>query len=78
MRLGSEVGYHIGMESSQNRHTKILFMTYGILTQQILHHSELEFDFIVMDEVHERSLEMDLLCVILKKLINQQINNNIP
>lgn len=35
-KLGSRVGYHIGMESFRDDHCSIIYMTYGILIQQLL------------------------------------------
>ena len=35
-KLGSTVGYHIGMESFRHEHCAIVYMTYGILIQELL------------------------------------------
>jgi HrpA-like RNA helicase len=65
------VGYQIGMESRRGDKTRLTYMTYGILIQELLFKDKIQYDFIILDEVHERSLEMDLTFVILKKLINE-------
>ncbi len=52
-------------------------MTYGILIQELLFKEKLDYDFIILDEVHERSLEMDFAFVILKKIINQKIRQQL-
>lgn len=67
--LGSLVGYHIKGEFRGNTKTQITYMTCGILIQIISHvgiDDEMPWDYIIMDEVHERSIEMDFLLVIFK------------
>ena len=48
-RLGTSVGYHIGMESFKNEKCPIIYMTYGILIQQLLFKSELPYTHIILD-----------------------------
>lgn len=67
---GSEVGYQIRFERSKNKHTKIIFMTEGLLLRQLSTEAALtQFDVIVLDEVHERHLHGDFLLGITKCLI---------
>ena len=69
VKLGGKVGYHIKGETCASNSTQITFMTSGILIQIISHigiEDNLPWDFIIMDEVHERSIEMDFLLVIFK------------
>lgn len=47
-------------------------MTYGILIQQLLFSKRIEYTHIILDEVHERSLEMDFTFIALKKLLDRQ------
>lgn len=58
--LGKEVGYRIRFESAASSDTKILYTTYGNFLQSTLHGNE-RFDWIILDEFHERRAEMDLL-----------------
>lgn len=46
-------------------------MTYGILIQQILFNTNIPYTHIILDEVHERSLEMDFTFIALKKILDQ-------
>jgi len=55
-KLGSKVGYHIGMESFREERCSIVYMTYGILIQQLLFMENLPYSHIILDEIHERSL----------------------
>ena len=45
-------------------------MTYGILIQQLLFNPDLNYTHIILDEVHERSLEMDFTFIALKKILD--------
>lgn len=68
--FGSTVGYQIRFERSKNKHTKIVFMTEGLLLRQLSTEAALtQFDVIVLDEVHERHLHGDFLLGIAKCLI---------
>lgn len=68
---GLTVGYQVGRKKDFNPDTtKILYCTTGILLQKIIKGKSLsEFTHIILDEVHERSLEMDFLLLIIKKLL---------
>jgi HrpA-like RNA helicase len=46
-------------------------MTYGILIQELLFQPALPYSHIFLDEIHERSLEMDFTFVALKQLANR-------
>ena len=48
-RVGSSVGYQIGMESKKANDTKICYMTYGILIQQLLHNNKIPYTHIILD-----------------------------
>jgi len=50
--IGTQVGYQIGMESRCSEKTRITFMTYGILIQQLLFSKEIDYTHIILDEVH--------------------------
>jgi HrpA-like RNA helicase len=69
-QLGTVVGYQIGMETKSSHQTNILYMTYGIMIQKLLH-GKISYSHIILDEVHERSLEMDFCFVILKKILEK-------
>ena len=67
--IGSAVGYHIKGEAMISRNTQITYMTAGVLIQIISHikiSEPLPWEYVIMDEVHERSIEMDFLLVLFK------------
>lgn len=68
---GLLVGYQVGRKKDYDPNTtKILYCTTGILLQKIIKAKSLsEFTHIILDEVHERSLEMDFLLLVIKKLL---------
>lgn len=60
--LGAAVGYTVRGESHSGRGTIIEFLTPGILLRRLLHDPGLEnVGAVVLDEVHERGLDTDLL-----------------
>jgi len=67
---GLLVGYQVGRKKNYDpTTTKILYCTTGILLLKIIKAKSLsEFSHIILDEVHERTLEMDFLLLIIKKL----------
>eukprot|EP01061_Rhynchopus_euleeides_P012947 TRINITY_DN22750_c0_g1_i4.p1 TRINITY_DN22750_c0_g1~~TRINITY_DN22750_c0_g1_i4.p1 ORF type:complete len:1282 (+),score=392.62 TRINITY_DN22750_c0_g1_i4:148-3993(+) len=56
-----DVGYMIGGVRRCTSHTPIVFCTPGMLLKQITGQSEGEWDVLIIDEVHDRSNEYDLL-----------------
>lgn len=69
--LGSLVGYQVGLEKMATEHTRLIYMTTGVLLQKLVGAKTLtEFSHIFVDEVHERTEEMDFLLLVLKKLLH--------
>jgi len=69
-QVGGTVGYRIGHGAAKiSPQTRLTFCTAGYLTERLLHQANYlnQFDIICLDEVHERSLEMDLLLKIVKE-----------
>ncbi|MFC4140111.1 MULTISPECIES: ATP-dependent helicase C-terminal domain-containing protein [unclassified Microbacterium] len=60
--LGTRVGFTVRGERSVSRDTRIEFVTAGVLLRRMLDDPGLDgVDAVVIDEVHERALETDLL-----------------
>ena len=76
-KIGDIVGYHIGMEPKMSSNSKVIFMTYGILIQELLFRKSINYTHIVLDEVHERSLEMDFAFIALKRILEKEKNRKI-
>ncbi|PWN21409.1 P-loop containing nucleoside triphosphate hydrolase protein [Microstroma glucosiphilum] len=65
----SLVGYAIRLDSHIGREAKLVYATSGILLRMLEGTSVNEVTHIIIDEVHERSIESDFLLIILKTLI---------
>ena len=67
--VGADVGYQVRFDERFDTNGWIKFMTDGILLQQTLNDRWLnEYDAIIIDEAHERSLNIDFLLGFLKQL----------
>jgi ATP-dependent RNA helicase DHR2 len=63
------VGYSVRFDTRIPRGTKIKFLTEGMLLQEMLRDPHLrQYSAIVVDEIHERSTNVDLLCGFLKQI----------
>ncbi|VUC23840.1 unnamed protein product [Clonostachys rosea] len=68
--LGHQVGYQIGGDAKVNQggeDSRLVYMTEGILLRKMLMDADLsQYGCVILDEAHERSVEMDVLIVFLK------------
>ncbi|XP_077395488.1 ATP-dependent RNA helicase TDRD9 isoform X2 [Festucalex cinctus] len=68
---GSLVGYQVGLEKMATEHTRLIYMTTGVLLEKLVNAKTLtEYSHIFIDEVHERTEEMDFLLLIVRRLLN--------
>lgn len=68
--LGSFVGYKVRFNDQISDQTQIKLMTDGILLAEIQHDRYLnQYDTIIIDEAHERSLNIDFILGYLKQLL---------
>ncbi|KAF7347727.1 putative helicase C15C4.05 [Mycena venus] len=78
--LASLVGYSIRLESNTSRNTRLAFVTNGIALRMLEGGSGQggqgtafdEITHIIIDEVHERTIESDFLLIVLKSLLQQR------
>ncbi len=67
--LGEQVGYQVRFSDQSNERTLIKLMTDGILLAETQHDPDLSrYEAIIIDEAHERSLNIDFLLGYLKRL----------
>ena len=67
------VGYKIRFKDQTSRNTRLKFMTDGILLAEAHHDGNLAaYDTIIIDEAHERSLNIDFLLGLLKQLLTRR------
>jgi len=71
--LGNEVGYKVRFSDKSNERSYIKLMTDGILLAECNHDPFLnQYDAIIIDEAHERSLNIDFLLGYLHRLIKKR------
>ena len=60
-RLGEQVGYSVRDDHRAGPGTRILYATPGIVLRMLARGNPGEFETVILDEFHERSLDVDLL-----------------
>ncbi len=67
--LGGEVGYQVRFDACVSRDTRLVVETNGIMLRRLLSDIALEgIGAVVLDEFHERTLEMDLVLGLLVRI----------
>ncbi|KAB5607289.1 DUF3418 domain-containing protein [Bifidobacterium jacchi] len=70
VRLGDEIGFQVRFTDESSPHTRLRVVTDGILLAQIQRDPQLmKYDTIIIDEAHERSLNIDFLLGYLTALL---------
>jgi HrpA-like RNA helicase len=76
VELGQEVGYAAGGNKKMNDKTKLIYCTDGWLSAKILgddpYLEKSGIDVVIVDEVHERKVNIDLLLLLLKNVSNKR------
>ena len=63
-KLGQEIGYSIRFKSKRSAKTRLLYATDGIFINEIINNGGLvncNYDLIIIDEAHERTINIDIL-----------------
>ena len=77
----SKVGYSVRFDTSTSPNTRVKYLTEGMLLQEMLHDPWLtKYSAVVVDEVHERGVNVDLLLGFLRNLVfgNRQGRGGVP
>ncbi len=78
-KLGDEVGYKIRFDDRTSPHTKLNFMTDGVLLRKMQVDPLLsEFSVIMIDEAHERNINIDLTLALLKDIQKKRKQAGLP
>ena len=73
VQLGTAVGYAVRFEDRSTPETLVRLLTDGLLLAEIQHDRLLRrYDTIIVDEAHERSLNVDFLLGYLRRLLPQR------
>src|SRR3954451_7928851 len=68
-QVGEEVGYQVRFDKQVGRDTRLVVVTTGILLKRLLNDVALEdVSAVVIDEFHERTIEMDLVLGMLVRI----------
>lgn len=68
--LGDVVGYQVGLQKVCSSQTMLTFCTAGVLLQKLIIEGNLDkYTHILIDEVHERDEDTDLLLMIIRKFM---------
>ncbi|CCH46690.1 hypothetical protein BN7_6287 [Wickerhamomyces ciferrii] len=71
--LGDKVGYSVRFDNKTTHHTKLKYLTDGMLLRELMVQSSLpEYSTIIIDEAHERTVLTDLLMGFLKELLTKR------
>ncbi|KAK7080787.1 mitochondrial large ribosomal subunit assembly, partial [Halocaridina rubra] len=75
-RLGESVGYHVRLKYKRIENPGgIMFLTTGMLLQGLHSNPSLEgVTHVIVDEVHERSVQTDILLILLRRLLDIKKN----
>jgi len=72
-RVGDVIGYSVRLDSKTSKRTRVTFCTTGILLRRLVSDRELSgITHVIVDEVHERSLDSDMLLLLLKEVIKKR------
>ena len=73
VKLGEEVGYQYKGESRKSDKTKLLYATDGTIVARLLNDPLLqEFNGVIIDEAHERKVQIDFLMYLLKQTLKKR------
>ncbi|KAJ1449451.1 P-loop containing nucleoside triphosphate hydrolase protein, partial [Pelagophyceae sp. CCMP2097] len=72
--IGSSVGYHVSGDKKEgdSDRARCVYVTTGVLLQLLTHHKDevlKTYTHLVIDEAHERDVDMDLVLVILRRVL---------
>ncbi len=71
--LGTTVGYQIGGERRIGHDTRVAFLTEGVVLRQLHSDPHLrKYAVLIVDEVHERGMNQDLLIALLRQVIDRR------
>ena len=81
LKLGNTTGYQTGAFKKKPRNPGVIFSTVGTLYQQFKAWSSNDFlnkySVVVIDEVHDRSIDVDMLLFMMKEFINNHLGNRL-
>lgn len=76
--IGKKVGYAVRFDEKVSNETKIKYVTDGMLLRECILDRRLQkYSVIILDEVHERSINSDTILALAKDLITNKHRNDL-
>ncbi|OAQ96641.1 hypothetical protein LLEC1_03867 [Akanthomyces lecanii] len=76
--LGQEVGYRVGGDEAVSDKTRVEYVTEDVLLVDLMFDEALsKYGVVIIDEAHERTMELDVLLALLKKAGGARKNNDL-
>lgn len=73
----NEIAHHVRFNSSVNENTRVVFMTDGMMVQELYQDPLLsDYSVIMLDDIHEKSINCEILFGFLKKIIHLRHTTN--
>ncbi|XP_034951798.1 ATP-dependent RNA helicase DHX33 isoform X2 [Chelonus insularis] len=78
-QLGKLVGYSVRFEDVTSPQTRIKYLTDGMMVREAMTDENLsDYSIIILDEVHERSVQTDVLLGVTRRAQNIRKHKNLP
>jgi len=72
-KVGDKIGYTIRFDNKSTNKTLIKYVTDGVLVRECLSDPNLiNYNVVILDEAHERSLYTDILFTLVKKAVKSR------
>lgn len=79
VKLGKLVGYCVRFEDCTSSHTKIKYLTDGMMVREAMTDEILsDYSVVILDEAHERSVQTDVLFGVTRRAQNLRKLKNLP
>ncbi len=76
--IGKKVGYSVRFDEKTSNETKIKYVTDGMLLREFIIDRKLQkYSVIILDEVHERSLNSDTILALTKDILLNKYRNDL-
>ena len=76
--LGQETGYIVRDDNKTTRDTEVIFATPGVVLRMMMRGDHRDFETVIIDEFHERSLDTDLLLALLRSVSSPSSCSHLP
>ncbi|XP_058458626.1 probable ATP-dependent RNA helicase spindle-E [Malaya genurostris] len=69
-KVGELIGYKVGLKECLSADTRLLYVTTGVLLQSLITSKTMaNYTHVILDEIHERDVDIDFLLIIVRRLL---------